>query len=85
MNRQETQRIYFNKEEQYAAKEIVADVIQDLNFKAVAEEVRTGKQNPVYALKTILNWGNNLKCINTCKYIKYTCWYIKYQIKYSDN
>ena len=56
MNRQETQKIYFSKEEQYAAKEIVADVIQNLNFKAVAEEVRTGKQNPVYALKTILNW-----------------------------
>lgn len=56
MNKQETQKIYFSKEEQYAAKEIVADVIQNLNFKAVAEEVRTGKQNPVYALKTILNW-----------------------------
>ena len=71
MNRQETQRIYFNKEEQYAAKEIVADVIQNLNFKAVAEEVRTGKQNPVYALKTILNWVRNEQEKNIIKQMIY--------------
>ena len=71
MNRQETQKIYFSKEEQYAAKEIVADVIQNLNFKAIAEEVRAGKQNPVYALKTILNWVRNEQEKNIIKQMIY--------------
>ena len=71
MNRQETQKIYFSKEEQYAAKEIVADVIQNLNFKAVAEEVRAGKQNPIYALKTILNWVRSEQEKNIIKQMIY--------------
>ena len=55
MNELEKQKIYFSKEEQYAAKEIAADMIQTLNFTRIAEDVREGKQNPVYALKTILD------------------------------
>ena len=71
MNRQETQKIYFSKEEQYAAKEIVADMIQDLKFTKIAEDVRAGKQNPVYALKTILNWVRSEQEKNIIKQMIY--------------
>ena len=55
----EMKKILFSKEEQYAMKEIVADLIENLKFAQVAEDVRKGKVNPAYALNTIKNWVRN--------------------------
>lgn len=71
MNKLEMKKIYFSREEQYAAKEIVADMIKELKFTRISEEVREGKQNPVYALKTILNWVRSEQEKNIIKQMIY--------------